>query len=557
MKKKILCLAMCAIMVASLLVGCGEKSRDELMNKIGEDTSEGAVTLTMQLLAEDAVSKEQEELIENAVNDILDTYNIKLDIKYYTIDNYYKVLEENFEIMKDFYNGNKKGTATREPEEPAYTDAENGLPVTYYPPNEEFQIDIFYFSGYDRYLDYKNNGYLNDFSARLVDSASKLKGGVNSILYENVNTVNGKYDMMPVNAPVGEYTYMLVDKDVLESTNYTMEDISSPVSDACADLLSMVDKSYPDYTPLYSSEGVLAFDGIKFFGTDENGFDNGDFSLLAGAYDSSKKYGEVGAYPEMSAMPEVVKEQIKRLKDYEFKGYYADENEESPFAVGYIKGDLGIIEEYSDDYEIMVVEAPRLTTEALYENAMAISAFTSDASKSARVLAELYANEELINILVNGIEGENYIWTNSDILDENDNPYEVIEKQAKEDKFIYNIDPYTIGNVAKVYPTVDDDPTRAQKIFDQNADAKADLLLGFSFYGSKIDLQPLDKIAELSADVKEKILNAKNQAELDEVFKYIDEIVAGEDMKKIFEGEKTASSYYTSWLKSKKLIAEE
>ena len=103
MKKKILCLALCVVMVASLLVGCGEKNRDEVMNKIGKDTSDGAVTLTMQILAEDAVSKEQETLVENAVNDIFDTYNIKLDLKYYTAENYYKVLEENFKTMKEFF----------------------------------------------------------------------------------------------------------------------------------------------------------------------------------------------------------------------------------------------------------------------------------------------------------------------------------------------------------------------------------------------------------------------------------------------------------------------
>ena len=555
MKKKILCLALCVVMVASLLVGCGEKNRDEVMNKIGKDTSDGAVTLTMQILAEDAVSKEQETLVENAVNDIFDTYNIKLDLKYYTAENYYKVLEENFKTMKEFYKGNKEGIATRAPEEPVYTDANNGLPITYYPPNEEFQVDLFYFSGYDRYLQYKKNGYLQDFSGRLIDSASKLKGGISSILYEGVKTVNEKYDMMPVNAPVGEYTYMLVNKDILNSTQTSINEITSPVSDKCAELLDMVSTYYPAYTPFYSSEGVLAFDDIEFFGIDGKGFDNGEFSLVAGAYDSDWTYGSADAYPPMDKMPDALKDQIKRLKGYEFKGYYTNEDEAAPFAVGYIKGGVEVVEKYSDEYEITVIEAPKLTTEALYENAMAISAFTTDATQSARVLAELYSNEELINILVNGIEGENYIWTTSDVLDENDNPYKVIEKQVKDEKYIYNIDPYKIGNVAKVYPTVDDDPARAQKIFDQNADAKADLTLGFSFYGSDISLAPMKKAAELSADVKAKLLAAKDEAELDAVLAYMDELAEDEDIKKIFDGDKTASSYYTSWLKKKKIIA--
>ena len=133
MKKKILSLALCALMIIASFVGCAEKSRDELMNQIGEETSKGAVTLTMYILAEDKVSAEQEFLVENAVNDIVDSYKIKLDLKYFTEDEYYTTLEKNLARMKTYY-GNKENLS-KETEAPAYTD-DNGLPTTYYPPNE-------------------------------------------------------------------------------------------------------------------------------------------------------------------------------------------------------------------------------------------------------------------------------------------------------------------------------------------------------------------------------------------------------------------------------------
>ena len=102
MKKKILCLALCVLMIVASFVGCAEKSRDELMNQIGEETSKGAVTLTMYILAEDKVSAEQELLVENAVNDIVDSYKIKLDLKYFTEDEYYTTLEKNLARMKTY-----------------------------------------------------------------------------------------------------------------------------------------------------------------------------------------------------------------------------------------------------------------------------------------------------------------------------------------------------------------------------------------------------------------------------------------------------------------------
>lgn len=553
MKKKILCLALCALMIVSSFVGCAEKSRDELMNQIGEETSKGAVTLNMYILAESPVSAEQELLIENAVNDIVDSYKIKLDLMYFTEDTYYTTLEKNLAKMKTYYDN--KENLSKETEVPVYTD-DNGLPTTYYPPNEEFQVDLFYFSGYDKYKKYSSEGYLADFTAELTNNASLLKGGISSILYENVKTVNGKYDMMPVNAPVGEYTYMLVNKEILSTMQFAADDITSPVSSKCAELLDMVKTYRTDFDPFYSSEGKLAFDDVKFFGTDAKGFASDDFSIIAGTYDSAWKYGDTNAYPTMSGInatadngANTVAEQIRILKNYDFNGYYAAEDSTKPFAVGYVKGGLEVISKYEDDYEVIVVDTPTLTTDALYENVMAISAKTKSLPSSSRILAELYTNEELINILANGVEGENYVWTTA--MGDNDVEYKVIEKQAKDDRYIYNIDPFKMANVASIYPTVNDDPARSERILEQNGDAKKDLLLGYTLYGSGVKLDAMAKVAEYSKTAYEKILAAKDNAELDAVFAEIDTMIASEEVKSVLEGD--ISTYYMKWLTDKKI----
>ena len=426
---------------------------------------------------------------------------------------------------------------------------------------------MFYFGGYDKYLQYKEAGYLANFTSELTNNASLLKGGISSIYYENVKALNGSYDMMPVNAEVGEYTYMLLNKK-FSNTQFKVEELESPVSDKCVELLAMVkeivesEEDYADFVPFYSSEGVLSFDDVKFFGVDNNGFATDDFSLLAGTYNSSWKYGAEKAYPVMSVLPNTVDngshtvmDQIKILKNYEFNGYYGtEEDADKPFAVGYIKGGLDVLEKYSEDYEIVVLDTPTLTTEAFYENAIAISSTTKSVPSSSRVLAELYTNEELINILVNGIEGENYIWMDSNVLDENDEPYRVIEKQTKDKRYIYNIDPYKLGNVANIYPTVDEDPKRPERILQQNSDSKKDLTFGFAFYGLKIkvdkedvvvDLSPLKKVTELSKTVYDSIIAAKNNEELDAVLAEIEKLVENEDIINVLSS--SIASEYTSW----------
>ena len=553
MKKKILCLALCALMIVASFVGCGEKSRDMLMNQIGEESSYGAATLVMYILAEEKVSAEQEILVENAVNDIVDAYKIKLDLRYHTAEDYYKTLEKNMEEFKAYNTSGSK----KETEAPVYTD-ENGLPVTYYPPSKDFQVDLFYFGGYDKYMQYKDAGYFADFSGELINSASLLKSGISSALYENVKAVNGTYNMMPVNSAIGEYTYLLVNKGLV-STQIKAEEISSLTCDECVDLLEMVDKYYTDYVPLYSSEGILALDDVKFFNADAKGFASQDFSILAGTYNSDWKYGATNAYPVMSGMnatvdngSKTVADQIKILKNYEFNGYYATEEEaDKPFAVGYVKGGLDVLETYGDDYEIVVLDTPTLKTEDLYKNAWAISSQTNNLSSSARILAELYTNEELINILTNGVEGENYIWRESEVLDKNDEPYRVIEKQAKDERYVYNIDPYKMGNVANIYSSTNEDPKRAERILEQNGDVKKDLLLGYTLYGSGLKLDSMVKVAEYSKTAYDKLVAAKDSAALDAAFAEIDVMLASEEVKAILEGD--IAAHYMKWLTDKKI----
>lgn len=546
MMKRILCLVLSALMILSF-VGCSEKTKEEDMIDIGMDMSKGTVTLSLYVMSESAVSPEQEALVEEAANKIVDKYNIKLDIRYYTEDKYYTVLEDHLKKGKD-------GLAKIN-EEPYYID-ENCRPIKYYPPIRDEQVDVFYFGGYDKYQKYMDAGYLADFASDLTNEGSSLKSGISSILYENA-TAGSEVYMMPVNAAIGEYTYMLLNKSVLKSTQLVASDITSLVSAECADLLETVKNHYPDYVPLYSSVGALAFDDIKFFGTDDKGFASNNFSILAGTYGASWSFGEENHYPEMSGINATKDngsltaiEQIKALKQYEFNGYYSDEDK--PFAVGYVKGGTEIFDEYGDDYEIVVLEAPTLTTEGFYENMMAINTTTSDVAKSTRLLAELYSNPELINVIVRGVEGENYIVTSSDVLDKNDEPYEVLEVQVTDDKYVYEIDPNKIGNPANVRPTVDEDPLKYERILKQNREARVDLLFGYTLYGSKVKLTPMTKIAEYSVTAYNKLVDAHSSAELDAALAEIDAMMESEEVKAIFADGGIASNYM-KWLTDNKI----
>lgn len=582
-------------MVALCFTGCAEKTGAEVLEKIGEEASKGAVTLSMYLMSEEPVSEEQELAMEAAVNAITEKeFKVHMDLRYFTPDEYYERLDADLAEMTEYYDGEGIGQQNYTP---VYTD-ENGLPATFYPPIQDFSVDIFYFGGYDKYIEYKNAGYIRDISTEINGSSKALKAVINNNLLEQVKALNGTYDMVPVNRAIGEYTFILLNKEVLKGTQYSASDITSLVDENCQDLLNLVSEMYGDtYVPLKSYTGELDVINVEYFGADANGFLSDDFSLISGTYDPSWTYGLTGSYPEMSDILNTkdngylsVADQIKILKNYEFSGYYGtDEDADKPFAVGYIKGGPEVLEKYSHEYEVVPVALPTLTTEDIYEHAFAVSEDTNSVMKSAEILTYLNTNEEFRNLILYGIEEENYTWVDAvdedgtPILDENGIPYRVVSRITDKEDRVYVMDVYKTGNATIAYVEEGNDPRINDYALEQNQDIKLSYIIGFNLYKAQftslkkeVDLTALKAVSEASKGIYDKIMQADTEAALDAVFAEIEELVAGEDVKKVLEmpvteeetpegeGETTGESkvydsvaaYYDEWLTSKKLKAE-
>ena len=599
MKKRLSCLLLSVLMVVLCFAGCAEKTGEEVMIEIGEKASKDAVTLSMYLMSEEKVSEEQELAMEKAVNAITEKeFKIRLDLRYFTPDEYYTRLDADLAEMTEYYDGEGIG---RKEETPVYID-ENGLPVTFYPSIQDFEVDIFYFGGYDRYLKYKEAGYIRDISTEVNGVAKALKAVINTNLLEQVKVLNGRYDVIPVNRAIGEYTYMLLNKEVLRATQYSANEITSLVDENCQDLLKLTKEMLGDeYVPLKSFTGELDLIDVEFFGADENGFKTNSFSAVAGTYNSSWAYGAAGSFPQMTDIFNTanngklsVEEQIKVLKQYEFDGYYSD-SDEKPFAVGYIKGGPEIVEEYSDDYEVVPVALPQLETEDIYEHLFAIAEDTNSVLKSSEILTYLNTNEEFRNLLLYGIEEENYVWVDAVdedgnfIVDENGERYRVISMLDDKPELNYVMDPYKTGNVVIAYPAVGDNPETAELIREQNHNMKINYTFGLNFYNASfgdktpLDLTALKKVTAESEKIYADIVAAQNADELTLAMEKLRALVDGDDVKAVLktpepvaeapEGEEggeatepetpakvySVATYYDEWLIAKglKVVAAE
>lgn len=546
MKKRWICLLLSVLMVAFCFAGCSEKDRDEVMKAIGEKSSKGAVTLSMYLVSEQPVSAEQEKLMEDAVNAITEKeFKVRMDLRYFTPDEYYAKLESDLAKTKQYYEGEGIG---KKKETPVYID-ENGLPQIWYPSIEDFAVDIFYFGGYDKYTAYKSAGYLRDISTEVDGTAKALKSVVNSNLLQQVKALNGTFDMIPVNRTIGEYTYLLLNKEVLKATKYSASDITSLVDEDCADLLELVSQIFGDeYVPLKSYTDEIDLIGVKYFGVDQNGFMSNDFSIIAGTYDSNWVYGAPGAYPEMSDILNTkdngkltAEEQLRILKGYEFAGYYGTEDtKDKPFAVGYIKGGPEIVAEYGDDYEVIPVAFPTLKTEDVYEHCFAITEKTNSAIHSAEILNYLNTNEAFRNLILYGIENVNYVWTNAigddgnPIIDANGNVYKVIRRITDNPETTYVLDENKTGNTVIAYVPEGENPLSREYTLEQNHDIRLDYTIGFKLYDAtfsnktKVDLTAIKTVSLASKTIEEKIKATATPEAFEDAIKELRELITSD-----------------------------
>lgn len=229
MKKRLLCLLLCMVMVLiPMLTACGSLGGGE-----DETTGEGdeenlALTLTMWLVSEKKVSEDVAEDITNAINSLTRSkYRTQLDIRYFTPDEYRVALDaamEAAQIAKEEEEAKKEEDKNNgveiETEEATEAEVEtetdvDGVVKEVYKPAGEHQVDIIYIEGEGMYNAYIEEGWLEPLDNEMSGVGKKLKEYVSSSLL-SAASVKGKTYAIPNNNIIGEYTYMLLDKTLMD-----------------------------------------------------------------------------------------------------------------------------------------------------------------------------------------------------------------------------------------------------------------------------------------------------------------------------------------------------
>ncbi len=533
MKKRVLCLLLSVVMLLACLAGCSQKSGDEAIEDVNEQASESALTLAMYLLCENDMSEEQQAKIEEAVNRITKSkFKTQLDLKFYTADEYYTKLEEAFAARAEAEAAGlivRPSTNKEETTEEETIMNDYGFAEIAYPAIAGYQVDIFYMGGYDKFEQYFEMNMLQNLNEELSSASKKLNEYISTPYLTYMKSVNNGVYAVPTNATIGEYTYLLLNKQALADyhfdTDAGLKKFSSITDEDLAEFLADIDEYSSDkYLPLYTnlSNTELAAagfstrwnidgdytGGVKFWGVGADGQLSNEFSVIGSNYNVSGTYGNAASYMESVGNifdTTSFANQLDMIMEYKENGYFAESEsvDGKPAAVMCVKGGAELPAQYADEYEAVVVSKPTLNTEDLYKNMFAVTTYTTSVSRSMEIVTYLNTNEDFRNLLLYGIEGENYELVDSDYEDEDGVAIKVV-RRLNED---YMMDTNKLGNTLIGYTLEGGDPTLKGYIMKQNNDVLVSTTMGFrlDYNDLLVDTEKLESIRLLSATVKEKL----------------------------------------------------
>ncbi|MDY4887054.1 MAG: hypothetical protein SO533_05365 [Eubacteriales bacterium] len=608
MNKRLISLFLCFLMLISVsATGCsffggGDETTSESGVTVDPDSG-SAITLTMYIPCEKPVAEEDRLLVEEAINKITKSkFKTQINLYLPTVDEYYETIEgimqarayeqEQEELAKSelkkairaakaegvdsevaiskFYDEHpewvkyQETTADPDAEETAPETRLNelGMPEIKYPDERENQLDIIWLSGYDKLIEYIEADQLQRLDEELSSSSKKLKQYIYTGALDAVKTAGSGTYAIPNNTVIGEYTYLLLNKSLVDKYKYSPSDLTSVVK--CADFLADVSKYEPDVLPVV---GELPVTLTKYWSIDPDTLevDHDKFNVIGHGISDMATLGSMfnftglfGTNAELANTSDYAK-QLIAIRTYKDLGYITEDTSTTKeYAMRVVKGGGELVEVYGDDFYMNVIESPRAGYEDIFGNMLGVSTYTRSLKRSMEIITYLNTNSDLRNILQYGVEDVHYELDEDGLL------------HRLNDRYMMDIN--KTGNVFMAYP----EEGMPKNVWDygksQNTDAKTLMTLGLRFkeddFTSSDDENALEKLRsairavnEYSAEVEQKLMNAQSVEELEAVMRDVaSKFGTDPNIKAITNSSAqnpTPSSVYYDWLKSNGFLDED
>lgn len=417
MKKRLLCLFLAVLCALPLmLTGCGEDDYEA-----PDSTSRSPMTITLYGITGDTTTAESIKAVEAEINEYTEgNFNTHIILRLYPEAEYYAKLNEAFEKLED---GEVEDVPATEGGdwEPVTSDSQTEAPVGTgddapqygygnYPEENGTQVDIFMVQGTANMYAYYEDGRLANLSGALLDSAQILNKYISARLLatttidgerqEDGSVKNGVLYGIPNNYVEGEYTYLLVHKELSAQYYYAEQDVNT--LDGLANFLSDA-VTHEDFITLYNEPTL----NVETFG-----------NTLLGAVIPNDSTAFTYMSPQRLLKDEVYVNYLKNLFAFRKAGYITegdahslpvDENgNEKKVAAAFVKGNATLPSQYEDEYYVITYQKPLATSEQLPGTMFCVGSQTKDVNRCVEIITALQINAEFRNLFQYGVEGMHY-----------------------------------------------------------------------------------------------------------------------------------------------------
>lgn len=558
MNKKLTSLLLAALLTAGSLVGCSSKAEEEdVATADTEQSVRVSMTLTLALPTKSGTTDETAQKVEAAINRLTQAkFDTAIDLRLIPENEYQayiddtlssintKILEEEsaaesrrkeikalkaqgVDVSGMDTGDDEETTETVETEEETIVN-DLGISIKQYPEVGDTQFDIFLVQGYDNYNSYIENEYIQQLDSELSGNSKLLKTYIYPTFLELAN-VSGTY-AIPNNHPVGQYQYLLVNKELVDTYDYDPDELTTLLK--CTDFIKDIGNQHLDgVVPLL---GEVEPANMTYWGTDQS-----QWSILASQITNTMSY-KLKLVPKSVFSINVFVNTIGAMKELSELGYIGDGTikDGEKFAVGVVAGDASIVEQYGDEYYTYIYSKPMMTEEDAYGNMLAVSTYSKNLSRAMEIITYINTSTDIRTILQYGIEGENWEYENQDTQD----TIRILNND-------YQMDLVTTGNVYMTYPGEGMSMDYWDYGKQQNIDSISSPYIKFKGYINDNNKDLIKQLDDLSKEYKAK-LDALTYAEFDDaISEYKKELKDSELFKQLtdLENENSVASIYSTW----------
>lgn len=558
MNKKLTSLLLAALLTAGSLVGCSSKAEEEdVATADTEQSVRVSMTLTLALPTKSGTTDEAAQKVEAAINRLTQAkFDTAIDLRLIPENEYQayiddtlssintKILEEEsaaesrrkeikalkaqgVDVSGMDTGDDEETTETVETEEETIVN-DLAISIKQYPEVGDTQFDIFLVQGYDNYNSYIENEYIQQLDSELSGNSKLLKTYIYPTFLELAN-VSGTY-AIPNNHPVGQYQYLLVNKELVDTYDYDPDELTTLLK--CTDFIKDIGNQHLDgVVPLL---GEVEPANMTYWGTDQS-----QWSILASQITNTMSY-KLKLVPKSVFSINVFVNTIGAMKELSELGYIGDGTikDGEKFAVGVVAGDASIVEQYGDEYYTYIYSKPMMTEEDAYGNMLAVSTYSKNLSRAMEIITYINTSTDIRTILQYGIEGENWEYENQDTQD----TIRILNND-------YQMDLVTTGNVYMTYPGEGMSMDYWDYGKQQNIDSISSPYIKFKGYINDNNKDLIKQLDDLSKEYKAK-LDALTYAEFDDaISEYKKELKESELFKQLtdLENENSVASIYSTW----------